>query len=488
MPQSNQHQLHESPPEDYNPRESRSVLIFLSIALVFLIVSASLGGILFASSAGIKPNTIIAKLRTLTLSREKMLQGESEDRINILLLGMGGVGHEGATLTDTIIVASARPSDKKIALLSIPRDLQVNIPGYGYRRINSANAYAESNQSGSGSSAAATVITKITAQPIHYFVRLDFTAFKEIIDSLDGIEVDVDKAFYDPFYPDADFGYAPVSFESGKQTMNGERALKFARSRHGTNGEGSDFARARRGQKVLVALRERLLSFDVLLRPKRIKSILESLDSHIQTNISFWEGMRMANLFKDADTNLIVNRVLDASPEGMLVERNYNGAFVLEPKTGNWDAISKVAAGIFDAAPSPIPSLRGVPPTPADGADDAAISTPKKIASPPKPEAQSDISSYPIIEIQNGTTIAGLAAKTAQKLELVGFNTSTIGNGSIRDVKTTIVYDLTGGKKLDAFTKLKGVLKAISGEGEPTHLISKGTLDFVVILGQNATQ
>src|SRR3989338_2988854 len=380
MPQPNQHQLHESPPEDHNPRESRSVLIFLSIALLFLIASATLGGILFASSAGIKPNTIIAKLRTLTLSREKVLEGESTDRINILLLGMGGAGNKGATLTDTIIFGSLRPSDKKIALLSIPRDLQVNIPGYGYRKINSVNAYAEGSQPGSGSIAASELIGKTLKQPVHYYVRLDFDAFKEIIDSVGGIEVKIDQSFYDPFYPDEDFGYAPVSFEAGVQTMDGDRALKFARSRHGTNGEGSDFARARRQQKVLVALKQRLLSFDVLLRPKRIKSILESLQSHIQTNITLWEGMRMANLFKDTDTDQIISRVLDASPEGLLIERNYNGAFVLEPKSGNWDEVAQLAAGLFDDQ-STNSSSRATERS-------AAISPPPKteeIASPPKP-------------------------------------------------------------------------------------------------------
>ena len=186
-------------------------------------------------------------------------------------------------------------------------------------------------------------------------------------------------------------------------------------------------------------------------------------------------------LFKDTDTEGIVSHVLDASPSGLLIERNYNGAFVLEPKNGNWDAIRTVAAGLFDSQ-STDSSSRATERS-------MAISPPPKteeIASPPKPETRNDASSYPTIEIQNGTHITGLAAKTAEKLEGAGFNASTIGNASVRDVKTTIVYDLTGGKKSDAFTKLKSVLKAIDGEGEPSHLISRGKLDFLVILGQNA--
>lgn len=464
----------ELPSQDHNPRESRRVLIFLSLALAFLIVSATLGGILFASSAGIQPNTILAKLRMLTLSREKKLAGENTDRINILLLGMGGAGHEGATLTDTIILASLRPSDKKVALLSIPRDLQVNIPGYGYRKINSVNAYAEQTEAGSGSSTVATTVTNILSQPIHYYLRLDFEAFKEIIDSVNGIEINVEQSFYDPFYPDDNFKYAPVAFEAGRQKMNGDRALKFARSRHGTNGEGSDFARARRQQKILSTLKERLLSFDVLLRPARIKNILESLNSHIQTNLTFWEGLRLTKLFKSTGTENIINRVLDASPAGVLIERNYNGAFVLEPKNGNWDEVKAVVAGLFNKetakpSPSPLPKEEGVRRT-----GEGTPMTPT--------------TSLPTVEIQNGTFTVGLAAKMASQLETKGFNPTSIGNAPLRDVGRTIVYDLTGGKNPDALDKLKTTLQAIDGEGEPNYLITRGTLDFLVILGKNAIQ
>ncbi len=468
------------PPKPTPKEESAKVLLLLGGALLFLIIAAAVGGFIFASSAGIKPGTLLAKLKGLTLAREKLLQGESNDRINVLLLGMGGAGHEGATLTDTIILASIRPSDGKIALLSIPRDLQVLISNYGYRRINAVNAYAELNTQGSGGRETSKLLSELLDEPIPYYLRVDFTAFQEIINTIGGIEVEVERAFYDPFYPDENFGYEPVSFEAGLQRMDGERALKFVRSRHGTSGEGNDFARAKRQQKVLLALKARLLSLDVLLRPKRINAILNSLENHLQTNISFWEGMRFAQLIRDIDLNLIVSRVLDAAPQGLLRERNYNGAFVLEPKDPTWSEVHKLADQLFDenvvASASPMETA-------------AARQTPKSETAKPAaeitPESEENL---PLVELQNGTFVNGLAARTAEKLEALNFNVISLGNAPVRDVQTTVIYDLSNGRYPEKLAELKEEFQAIDGEGEPLNILRKGNLDFLVILGANATK
>ncbi len=481
-----------SPNDPHAPQENRKVIFFLAVALVFLIISATLGGILFASSAGFKPGSVWTKLRSLTLSRNKIVQGEDQDRINILLLGMGGPGHDGPTLTDTLIVASIQPSTGKIALLSIPRDLQILLPRYGYTRINSVNAYSERDNPGEGAKTTAQVIASLLDEPMHYYFLVDFQAFEEIVDTAGGIEVNVPRSFYDPFYPDDDFGYAPVSFEQGLQTMNGERALQFVRSRHGTAGEGNDFARARRQQVTLLALKERLLSFDVILRPGRIKSIMESLQNHIQTNITFWEGMRFANMVRKLNTNTIINKVLDSGPDGVLTERNYNGAFVLEPKTGNWNEVRAIVEGIFTEEVKKSVVSTEVPTSQSGRSGEISHPANEQGMRPAlaglemtevKNISQKNI---PVVEIQNGTFEIGLAAKTAAKLETLGFNPASIGNASLRDVERTILYDLTGGKNPDAFKKLKEALNAIDGEGEPLHLISHGHLDFVVILGKSA--
>ncbi|KKU11685.1 MAG: Cell envelope-related transcriptional attenuator [Parcubacteria group bacterium GW2011_GWC2_45_7] len=436
--------------------ESRRTVLFLFSALIFLIINAAIGGYLIAAELGFKPGVILAHLKALTLAREKMLKGEETNRINILLLGMGGVGHEGATLTDTIIVLSLRPSDKKIGRLSIPRDLLVKTPSRGLGRVNSINAYAELEAPGTGAAAVAQTLSEIIDQPIHYYIRLDFKAFKEIIDTVGGIEVTVERAFYDPLYPDENYGYSPVSFQAGHAAMNGETSLKFARSRHGTNGEGSDFARSRRQQKILLALKERFLSFDVLLRPQRLKSILESLSSNIQTNVAFWEGVRLTKLLKNLDQNDVITRVIDDGPEGVLVARQYNGAFMLEPRNGDWSEVRRIATELINQNET-IPS-----------------SAPKNAETT-------------LLEIQNGTNIPGLAAKTKSELETIGFRIAEVGNAETRDVQNTLIYDLTSGRKNPALEKLKQKLNAQIADGRPTRLLSQRAVDFIVILGQNAT-
>ena len=182
------------------------------------------------------------------------LKGELDDRINFLLLGQGGVGHEGPYLTDTIIFASLKPSTKELAMFSIPRDFYVKIPKNGWARINSANSIGETTDyDGGGSAYTAKIIEDVFDQPVHYWLRVDFDAFQKIIDDLGGVNVCVDHSFTDEYYPDENFGYEPVEFEEGCQKMNGDTALKFSRSRHGTNGEGSDFARSARQQKIILA-------------------------------------------------------------------------------------------------------------------------------------------------------------------------------------------------------------------------------------------
>ena len=197
----------------------------------------------------------LGQIKQFAENRNKTLEGEKDDRINILIMGMGGKYHEGSYLTDTIMIASIKPSTKQVSLVSLPRDLQVEIPGYGWRKINNANAFGEINNEGYGAELARQVVEKSFDMDIHYYIRIDFTGFEEIVDSLNGIDVMVDSAFTDYQYPTEDKKYQIVSFRAGPQTMYGEEALKYARSRHsGMNGEGSDFARSKRQQKNINGL------------------------------------------------------------------------------------------------------------------------------------------------------------------------------------------------------------------------------------------
>ena len=220
-----------------------------------------------SSTSWLNKIPIIGHIKRLVESADKELKGEDRDRINILLLGMGGKGHQGGYLTDTIMLASIQPSTKKVALISIPRDLAVPMENLGWRKINNVNAFAEVEKKGSGGLAISQALSDILGQPIDYFVRVDFEGFVNIIDKLGGVNVYVDNTLEDYRYPimgmeeaePYESRFEHLYIEKGRQYMDGSLALKYVRSRHGGGGEGSDFARAKRQQKILQAVKSELL-------------------------------------------------------------------------------------------------------------------------------------------------------------------------------------------------------------------------------------
>jgi len=291
------------------------------------------------------------QLTHIVTSGGDKLQGETDDRVNILLLGYGGPGHDGPYLTDTMMVASVQPSTKKVSLISIPRDLVVNIPGYDYRKINSVLSFGRDQKyPGGGEAFAVSTVRDLLNIPIQYYARVDFDGFTDVIDQVDGVTINVERAFSDFQYPDNAYGYDPISFKAGEQAMSGETALKFSRSRHGNNGEGGDFARAARQQKVIVALKEKLLSFGTLTNPKKISDVLGSLGSHSQTNMEVWEMIRLAKIAGSVQGDEIINKVIDDSSTGFLrAGTGSGGAFILVPRTGlgNYHDIQFLAKNIF---------------------------------------------------------------------------------------------------------------------------------------------
>ncbi|PLX26990.1 hypothetical protein C0583_05365 [Candidatus Parcubacteria bacterium] len=218
--------------------------IFLGI--VFIAFSSQVLVSKQSSTSWFAKLPIIKQIKQLAESADRNLKGEDMDRINILLLGMGGLGHDGGYLTDTIMITSIEPSTGKVAMISIPRDLAVPIENYGWQKINHINAYAEMEEADSGGLAVSQAISDLLDIPIDYYVRADFSGFINIVDKLGGIDVMVENTLDDYSYPimgeeenpDWDARFKHLHVEAGEQHMNGMEALEFARSRHGINGEG----------------------------------------------------------------------------------------------------------------------------------------------------------------------------------------------------------------------------------------------------------
>lgn len=398
------------------------------------------------------------QLKNLILSSDRQLAGETDDRINILLLGMGGTGHDGAYLTDTIILTSIKPSTRQLALLSVPRDLLVKIPGFGFRRINEANALAELKKSGSGGQATKEVVGASLGLPIHFYIRIDFEGFKKMIDEMGGVDIYVDKTFTDTKFPAPNYKYQTVSFNEGWQKMNGQTALDFARSRHGNNNESNDFARARRQQKILAALKDKAFSFHTFFHWGRLQNMFSILQNHIQTDLELWEINRFYKLAKNLDYENMINRVLSANEKGPLVKTLFGGAAVLVPYNNDYEILKQLAQGLLSGG--------------------ALMTTPKTAT----PRA----SSIPKIYIQNGTWILGLAALAKAKLEDQGWLIEAVSNASERNHEKTIVYDLSGGKFAPAVEKLKTDLTAEALNNPPTNLFTEDILpDILVIIGKD---
>ena len=193
------------------------------------------------------------------------------DRLNVLILGLDSRGGAGDTQnTDTIIVLSVDPSRRTAAMLSVPRDTLVPIPGHGEDKVNAAYAYG-------GADLAVRTVEDLLSIRINSYALIDFQAFTQIVDSVGGVLVDVKRPIRDEAYPTSDYGVERLNILSGPQLMPGDEALKYARSRHDSN----DFSRARRQQEVIAAIRSRLAEDGMLAR---VPGIVNDVGSAVETN------------------------------------------------------------------------------------------------------------------------------------------------------------------------------------------------------------
>ncbi len=420
----------------------------------------------------LKPKKIgfLETVRNFIFSSDKVLAGQNEDRINILLLGIGGPGHEGPYLSDTNIILSIRPSVNQVAMISVPRDLAAKINGHGLKKINNANAFGEAEKSGNGGEYARKIFEETFNINIPYYARVDFSAFKELIDNVGEIIVNVERPFTDTSFPDNNDALRTVSFDAGPQQMNGERALTFARSRHGNNGEGSDFARTKRQQLVLASFKKKLLSAGTFLNPITLQKVISSLSKHINTNLDFGQIMFLINMAKTIDSREMKTLVLDDAPNGLLKPLiGQDGAYLLAPKNNSYAEINSAIQNIFNATN-----------TPAVSAPDQNKAAPISMSIPTAK-----------IEIQNGTWRVGLAAIKKQELEKDGLYVSAVGNSVKRPIATTIIYIINTNTPKNITTAVMAKLNASSTPHLPEWLqsaynASGSSSDIIIIFGEDA--
>ncbi len=221
----------------------------------------------------------------------------SGEPLNILLLGSDRrPGESWQTRSDAIMVVHLDPARQRVALLSFPRDLIVNIPGYGYSRINAATVYGELYpELGGGVELARQTVANLLDLPIQHVVRTDFGAFTTAVDAIGGIDLTVEQELYDPQYPTMDYGYMVAHFLPGPQHMDGATALIYSRLRHAD----SDYARARRQQQVIQGLMQRVRDQNILSQVELLANLSSALRDDIQTDLSLDQMIGIAWAFRN---------------------------------------------------------------------------------------------------------------------------------------------------------------------------------------------
>ncbi len=303
------------------------------------------------------------------LIKKDIVLEKTNERVNILILGIGGERHDGPLLTDTIIYAAIDPAKSKTTLISLPRDLWV--PELR-AKINTAYAYGEGKKEGGGKILTGAVTEKILNQPVDYVIRIDFRGFIQAIDLVGGIDVDVERDFDDYEYPIAgketdtcgyeaeEFEkratassqldafpcrYQHISFQKGLQHMNGEDALRFVRSRHAKGVEGTDMARSKRQEKVIAAFKEKVFSTGTLLNPVKLLNLYDTFQASIDTDIKrseYDDFLRLFQKMQYAATQSVVffyatedeqqTKTLLVNP---LTSEEYDNQWVIVPRAGN---------------------------------------------------------------------------------------------------------------------------------------------------------
>lgn len=365
--------------------------------------------------------------------------------VNILLIGLDLRPGEQDTRADTQIVVHIDPETKTAAMVSIPRDLWVPIPGYGEGRINSAYQKGDTDKltvPGGGPGLSEAAIEENFGVPIDYYAQVNFTGFEQIIDTLGGVTIDVPRPLADNEYPLSSYAVTRIYIPAGLQHMDGKTALEYARSRHAD----SDLGRNSRQQQVLLAVRNQGLNLNLITK---LDDLAGQLSDAVKTDLSLEQVGSLAQLAKEIDKDSIQTVTIDAN---MVEERMVSGQDVLVP---NWDLIKpRIAQAFAD------PKL---------GKEAARLS------------------------IQNGTDTGGIGTKVKSLLAAQGFMVADLRAAPNQGhYPVTTITDYTGGQKphtIEALAKALNLNPADVKRANPTEAPvaeSDGKpIDITIIVGDD---
>lgn len=395
------------------------------------------------------------------------LNGESEGRVNILISGTSedDPGHEGAELTDSIMVVSINTVDKSVLMFSLPRDLWIDYADQSSLgsegKLNEAyyrgkELSLKDNDINAGMENLSETVTNITGLPIHYYIKINYQAFKDAVNAVGGVDINIDSedpyclgggGIYDP--------YADIKLKKGAQHLDGQQALNLSRARNAGGGCGmadSDFSRTEYQRKIMVELRKKALSLGVLSNPSKLSNLIDSVGDNVNHSFKANEIARLYEIGKDINEAGIVSEGLNSENE-LVNYQAPNGASALAPKDG-----------VFDYS--------GV-----------KLFVRKLTSSDPV------VKEEPKVVILNGTNVAGLAAKKSNAISALGIDVVSLNNAPNKDYQNNQIIVLN--KEKPASLKLlqdRLAPVAIGDAAAEESYKNRYDADFVIIVGNNDQQ
>ncbi|HTL39717.1 MAG TPA: LCP family protein [Methylomirabilota bacterium] len=496
-----------------SPKKKRRVWKWLAVLAVIIGLGIWGGSQLISKTNKIFTNkgNIFSRISNLLISPDKKLIGEDTGTVNILLMGIGGEGHEGAHLTDTMIVASIDLNTHEVVLLSIPRDFSFELPKYGFNRINAAYAYAYKDDPDTAGDAAIAAVEKVTGLDIPYYAVIDFAGFIKAINDVGGVDITIDRTFTDAEYPNESDGYlSPVTFTKGTEHMDGTRALIFARSRHGNNNEGSDFARSERQKKIIAAFKDKVLKLN-LGDLKTITNLLGDFTDNFRTNLEPYELKRLSDLGKGINSDNIYSFSLE--PQGNLIcseliDANTGQRIVAPPPTATPDPTTTTTPPATDTTKKSTSSSTSTSTkTPSTSQPTSSTSSDTTDTEPTTPTV---VPMYVIepcagktfADIQKFVQLAPMLAKLKKEAAVIDIQNSTGQASAIKKYsiladygmvlkypifsgrttyQNTILYDNSAGRKPHTLDYLKANYQFITSDvGFPSS-----NADFVIVVGKD---
>ena len=430
----------------------------LTLALLILIVGGWLGFKFVYNAHKLFGGNIFSVLRTTKL------KGEDSGRVNILLAGNSAddPGHDGANLTDSIMLISIDTVHNKAFLLSIPRDLWVHIPDNGHAKINDAYVAGQSNDFSAagypsgGMGQLEQIVSQDLGVPIDYYALVDYTALRDSVNEVGGIEVNIQssdpRGLYDPSIDYATHGPL-VKLTNGEHLLNGEQALDLARARGDAYGSygfaGSDFERTQNQREMLVALKSKAVSAGVLANPAKLSSLFDTIGGNVKTDFTLSEVHRLYDLTKQISGKNIQSLSLNQA----------NGKNLLSSYTTSDGESALIPAAGLD-----------------DFSDIQAYLNQITSSNPVVQEGAT-------IEILNGTATNGLATKIKTKLTADQLVVDKIGDSSNPPQATTVIIDNSKGKMPATSALLSKTFGVHPTTANTTGLTFSD--NFIIILGND---